>query len=132
MVMLLLKNRSPLNATDNEGFTPLHHAVAEGHGMSNLSWHQAGFSNCIFVTKSKANSCSIGDTAVALLKEEADFTLKTSEGELAIDLAPDKEVRLPRLNSSFHSHLPPFIRAFHHICIDQRTKTGPPIHHPGR
>ncbi|PTB39716.1 hypothetical protein M441DRAFT_70816 [Trichoderma asperellum CBS 433.97] len=65
MVMLLLKNRSPLNATDNEGFTPLHHAVAEGHG----------------------------DTAVALLKEEADFTLKTSEGELAIDLAPDKEVR---------------------------------------
>lgn len=33
MVMLLLKNRSPLNATDNEGFTPLHHAVAEGHGM---------------------------------------------------------------------------------------------------
>ncbi|KAH8124190.1 ankyrin repeat-containing domain protein [Trichoderma asperelloides] len=65
MVMLLLKNRSPLNATDNEGFTPLHHAIAEGHG----------------------------DTAVALLKEEADFTLKTSEGELAIDLAPDKEVR---------------------------------------
>ncbi|KAL7892555.1 ankyrin repeat-containing domain protein [Trichoderma sp. SZMC 28014] len=62
MVMLLLKNRSPLNATDNEGFTPLHHAIAEGHG----------------------------DTAVALLKEEADFTLKTTEGELAIDLAPDK------------------------------------------
>ncbi|KAK1241580.1 hypothetical protein MKX08_001554 [Trichoderma sp. CBMAI-0020] len=65
MVMLLLKNRSPLNATDNEGFTPLHHAIAEGHG----------------------------DTAVALLKEEADFTLKTTDGELAIDLAPDKEVR---------------------------------------
>ncbi|QYS99252.1 ANK_REP_REGION domain-containing protein [Trichoderma simmonsii] len=65
MVMLLLKNRSPLNAADNEGFTPLHHAVAEGHG----------------------------DTAVALLREEADFTLKTNDGELAIDLAPDKEVR---------------------------------------
>ncbi|UKZ52221.1 hypothetical protein TrVGV298_005996 [Trichoderma virens] len=47
------------------GYTPLHHAVAEGHG----------------------------DTAVALLREEADFTLKTNDGELAIDLAPDKEVR---------------------------------------
>lgn len=32
MVQLLLKHRSPLNATDNEGYTPLHHAVAEGHG----------------------------------------------------------------------------------------------------
>jgi hypothetical protein len=34
----------------------------------------------------------IGDTAVALLKEGADFTLKTTEEELALDLAPDKEV----------------------------------------
>lgn len=33
MVNLLLKNRSPLNATDNAGYTALHHAVAEGHGM---------------------------------------------------------------------------------------------------
>lgn len=32
MVKLLLKNMSPLNAADNEGWTPLHHAVAEGHG----------------------------------------------------------------------------------------------------
>jgi 26S proteasome non-ATPase regulatory subunit 10 len=40
-------------------------------------------------------TCCIGDTAVALLKEEADFTLKTTEGQLAIDLAPDKEVRTP-------------------------------------
>lgn len=32
MVTLLLKNKSPLNPTDNEGYTPLHHAVAEGHG----------------------------------------------------------------------------------------------------
>ncbi|KAL2684966.1 hypothetical protein Neosp_006059 [[Neocosmospora] mangrovei] len=65
MVNLLLKNRSPLNPTDNEGYTPLHHAVAEGHG----------------------------DTAVALLKEGADFTIKNSAEELALDLAPDKEVR---------------------------------------
>ncbi|KAH7270447.1 uncharacterized protein BKA55DRAFT_48682 [Fusarium redolens] len=64
MVTLLLKNRSPLNPADNEGYTPLHHAIAEGHG----------------------------DTAVTLLKEGADFTLKNSAGELALDLAPDKEV----------------------------------------
>jgi 26S proteasome non-ATPase regulatory subunit 10 len=65
MVSLLLKNRSPLDATDNEGYTPLHHAVAEGHG----------------------------DVAVLLLKEGADFTLKTAAEETALDLAPDKEVR---------------------------------------
>lgn len=36
IVTLLLRNRSPLNATDDEGFTPLHHAIAEGHGKSEL------------------------------------------------------------------------------------------------
>jgi 26S proteasome non-ATPase regulatory subunit 10 len=34
MVELLLKNKSPLNATDVAGQTPLHHAIAEGHGTS--------------------------------------------------------------------------------------------------
>ena len=34
MVNLLLQHRSPLNATDLAGYTALHHAVAEGHGMS--------------------------------------------------------------------------------------------------
>ena len=33
MVELLLKKKSPLNATDMAGYTPLHHAIAEGHGM---------------------------------------------------------------------------------------------------
>ncbi|ROT37038.1 putative proteasome regulatory protein [Sodiomyces alkalinus F11] len=37
MVSLLLKHRSPLNATDDSGYTPLHHAVAEGHGKSLLN-----------------------------------------------------------------------------------------------
>lgn len=32
MVTLLLKQKSSLNPTDNEGYTPLHHAIAEGHG----------------------------------------------------------------------------------------------------
>jgi 26S proteasome non-ATPase regulatory subunit 10 len=33
IVELLLRNKSPLNATDIAGYTPLHHAIAEGHGM---------------------------------------------------------------------------------------------------
>jgi 26S proteasome non-ATPase regulatory subunit 10 len=32
MVELLLKNKSPINASDVAGQTPLHHAIAEGHG----------------------------------------------------------------------------------------------------
>ena len=32
MINLLLKTRSPLNATDMSGYTALHHAIAEGHG----------------------------------------------------------------------------------------------------
>ncbi|XXG99104.1 alkaline ceramidase ydc1 [Hypoxylon texense] len=65
MVNLLLKNRSPLNATDSAGYTALHHAVAEGHG----------------------------DTAVALLKAGAEVDKRDSDGYLALDLAPDKEIR---------------------------------------
>ncbi|RYP88861.1 hypothetical protein DL770_004559 [Monosporascus sp. CRB-9-2] len=65
MVNLLLKNHSPLNATDMAGYTALHHAVAEGHG----------------------------DVAVALLKAGAETDKRDSDGQLALDLAPDKEVR---------------------------------------
>ena len=32
MLNLLIKHHSPLNATDSAGQTPLHHAIAEGHG----------------------------------------------------------------------------------------------------
>ncbi|EEY18978.1 ankyrin repeat-containing protein [Verticillium alfalfae VaMs.102] len=65
MVNLLLKHKSPLDATDNFGYTALHHAIAEGHG----------------------------DTAVALLKAGADVSKRDMEGNLALDLAPDNEVR---------------------------------------
>lgn len=34
MVDLLIKYKSPLNAVDSYGQTPLHHAVAEGHGKN--------------------------------------------------------------------------------------------------
>lgn len=65
MVNLLIKSRSPLNATDVAGYTALHHAVAEGHG----------------------------DTAVALLKAGAETDKKDGDGALAFDLAPDRDVR---------------------------------------
>jgi len=65
MVELLLKNKSPINPADAAGQTPLHHAIAEGHG----------------------------DTAVALLKAGAETDKKDSDGHLAIELAPDAQVR---------------------------------------
>lgn len=65
MVALLLKARSPLNATDGAGYTALHHAVAEGHG----------------------------DTAVALLRAGAEAGKKDNDGHLALELAPGSDVR---------------------------------------
>ncbi|KAK7757864.1 putative ankyrin-repeat protein [Diatrype stigma] len=42
MINLLLKNRSPLNATDVAGYTALHHAIAEGHGDAAVALLKAG------------------------------------------------------------------------------------------
>jgi 26S proteasome non-ATPase regulatory subunit 10 len=42
MVELLVKEKSPLNAQDSAGQTPLHHAVAEGHGISVFHIFQCG------------------------------------------------------------------------------------------
>jgi 26S proteasome non-ATPase regulatory subunit 10 len=81
MVELLLKNKSPLNATDIAGYTPLHHAIAEGHGMDSLI-----FSRLLLA------DIPLGDTAVALLKAGAETDRKDVDGYLAIDLAPDKQV----------------------------------------
>lgn len=64
MVALLLKARSPLNATDGAGYTALHHAVAEGHG----------------------------DTAVALLRAGAEAGKKDNDGHVALELAPGSDV----------------------------------------
>ncbi|KAK1778266.1 ankyrin repeat-containing domain protein [Copromyces sp. CBS 386.78] len=65
MINLLLEHKPPINAADSAGYTPLHHAVAEGHG----------------------------DAAVALLKAGAATDRKDVDGCLALDLAPDKDVR---------------------------------------
>ncbi|KAL3458812.1 ankyrin repeat-containing domain protein [Aspergillus heterothallicus] len=66
IIQLLLKEgRSPVNATDADGLTALHHAVSEGHG----------------------------DAAVTLLKAGAEADKKDGDGRLAIELAPDAKVR---------------------------------------
>ncbi|KAI9864921.1 MAG: hypothetical protein M1813_002692 [Trichoglossum hirsutum] len=65
MVKLFIENRSPLNAVDISGLTPLHHAISEGHG----------------------------DTALLLLKAGAETDIRDREGQLAIDLAPDSKIR---------------------------------------
>ncbi|RKF61596.1 putative 26S proteasome regulatory subunit p28 [Erysiphe neolycopersici] len=64
MVELLIKHNSPINAADISGQTPLHHAIAEGHG----------------------------DTAISLLKAGVDTKKRDSDDKLALELAPDSQV----------------------------------------
>lgn len=64
ILILLEKGKSPINATDLDGATALHHAMAEGHG----------------------------ETAMFLLRREAESHKRDSDGRLAIDVAADQEV----------------------------------------
>lgn len=61
---LLEEGKSPVNATDNDGMTALHHAISEGHG----------------------------DAAILLLKSGAEPEKRDAEGRLAIALVPDDKV----------------------------------------
>jgi ankyrin repeat protein len=65
--ILLEEGKSPVNATDGDGFTALHHAISEGHG----------------------------DAAILLLKSGAEPEKRDSDGRLAIELVPDEKVRTP-------------------------------------
>ncbi|KAJ5832287.1 hypothetical protein N7474_000598 [Penicillium riverlandense] len=62
---LLEEGKSPVNASDADGFTALHHAVSEGHG----------------------------DAAILLLKSGAEAEKRDNNGRLAIDLVPDDKVK---------------------------------------
>lgn len=62
--ILLDEGKSPINATDIDGLTALHHAISEGHG----------------------------DAAILLMKSGTDLEKRDTEGNLAIDLAPDTKV----------------------------------------
>lgn len=63
---LLLEHKSPVNSTDVDHWTSLHHAIAEGNG----------------------------DVAVELLKAGADPTKEDGEKQVPLDLAPDRKVCL--------------------------------------
>ncbi|OGM47546.1 proteasome regulatory particle subunit (Nas6) [Aspergillus bombycis] len=63
--VLLQDGKSPVNATDMDGLTALHHAISEGHG----------------------------EAAITLLKAGAETDKKDADGTLAIDMAPDASVR---------------------------------------
>ncbi|KAE8325553.1 ankyrin repeat-containing domain protein [Aspergillus sergii] len=63
--VLLQDGKSPVNATDMDGLTALHHAISEGHG----------------------------EAAITLLKAGAETDKKDADGNLAIDMAPDTSVR---------------------------------------
>ncbi|KAJ5546611.1 proteasome regulatory particle subunit (Nas6) [Penicillium frequentans] len=63
--ILLEEGKSPINATDGDGFTALHHAVSEGHG----------------------------DAAILLLKAGAEADKRDNEGRLAVDYIPDDKVK---------------------------------------
>lgn len=62
--LLLQEGQSPLNATDIDGLTALHHAISEGHG----------------------------EAALVLLRAGAETDKRDNEGKLAIELAPDTKV----------------------------------------
>ncbi|KAL1604646.1 putative ankyrin-repeat protein [Nothophoma quercina] len=65
MKALLDTGKSPLNATDVDGQTALHHAISEGHG----------------------------DTAMLLLQRGAEFDKKDTWDKVALDYAPDTKTR---------------------------------------
>jgi 26S proteasome non-ATPase regulatory subunit 10 len=65
MMKALLAAKSPLNATDMDGMTALHHAMSEGHG----------------------------DAAMLLLTMGAEFDKKDNDGHVPLDLAPDAKTK---------------------------------------
>lgn len=83
MLQLLIENKSPLNASDISGLTPLH------HGEFRLETQLIAIFKC---SPSLAISEGHGDTALLLLKEGAETDRQDADGKLAIDLAPDNKV----------------------------------------
>ena len=74
---LLQEGKSPINATDNDGLTALHHAISEGNG----------------------------DAAILLLKSGAEAEKRDSYGRLAIDLVPDDKVCFSSIQIPFFKRI---------------------------
>lgn len=90
LINLLVKNKSPLNATDSAGYTALHHAIAEGQGKHSPE------TTCTIGNNTRTERVA-GAAAVALIKAGAETDKRDADGHLALDLAPDKEVSLAAL-----------------------------------
>jgi 26S proteasome non-ATPase regulatory subunit 10 len=91
MMKLLLDNKSPLDATDIDGMTALH------HGMWTFGLHKAR--RDLFERrgnradrKTTAISEGHGDAALFLLKAGIDHTKLDRDGNVALKLAPDVKV----------------------------------------
>ncbi|TQS38973.1 hypothetical protein Golomagni_00511 [Golovinomyces magnicellulatus] len=89
LVELLIKHKSPINAADIFGQTPLHHAIAEGHGRYILHKHLCS----IHRLRESTMLTKKGDTAVSLLKAGVDTKIRDSDDKLAIQLAPNSQIR---------------------------------------
>lgn len=66
------QGKSPVNATDMDGMTALHHAISEGHG----------------------------DVAVELMKAGAEINKQDRDGRTAMELAPDAKVKTYIINAA--------------------------------
>lgn len=95
MVNLLLDHNSPINATDLSGQTALHHAISEGHG----------------------------ETAMTLLRRGAEGDIKDADGNLPIELSPDRKV-LQTLEYEINPMLSMTCGRLHCMCCRQRMRKG--------
>lgn len=87
MVNLMLEHKSPVNATDVFGLTALHHGELFLFVVLLLIPEKGDGAKF-----SLAISEGHGDTAVVLLKAGAETDKRDVDGNLAINLAPDKKV----------------------------------------
>ena len=94
MVNLLLENKSPLNATDVAGLTALHHGRSFVIFRLYLYWVIWLGIWKMGTNDGTAISEGHGDAAMVLLKAGAETDKRDVDGNLAIDLAPDKKVGL--------------------------------------
>jgi len=83
MVQLMLDNRSPVNATDSNGQSALHHGKRECYVS-------------LYASTTTESGAAIaeghGDIAVLLLKAGIEPHTRDSDGHLPIELAPDNKV----------------------------------------
>ena len=90
----MLENKSPLNATDVAGLTALHHGESFVFSIFTCTRFIGLVLAGTVTNGGTAISEGHGDTAMVLLKAGAETDKRDVDGNLAIDLAPDKKVCL--------------------------------------